>query len=192
MTVLFQCEPYRTKLTTQACARRYRSANTRRGQAGYGLRIGAGASCRTCPVGKAHSAGREGAEAVHVEPRPSGLPAPPPRAKFPRHAVKPAKVEPKPKPAKRPAAKRAPALTGHAPRECPCGTTFVPTGPRQVFCFPDCSARATHDTGQRAPGREYGVRLCATCGERYTATSPRQKRCATCPRVKNQRVVQDA
>lgn len=47
---LFQCEPYRARLTSKACAARYREANDARGREAERI-----VHCRSCPIGASHA-----------------------------------------------------------------------------------------------------------------------------------------
>ena len=48
--LFFDCQPYRAKLSTKACARRWRSAQQARGEAAERF-----AKCRGCSIGAAHA-----------------------------------------------------------------------------------------------------------------------------------------
>ena len=67
---------------------------------------------------------------------------------------------------------------------CPhCGTEFIPTSNRQIFCSDDCCYQARQDKKKTDREAErgnhyYRQRKCAVCGELYWPTHSQQKLCS--------------
>ena len=197
---LFLCEPYRTKLTAAACAKRWWKSRQVSGDL-LGATMGTGSACAGCPVGKAHAAGQRPAEDELVQLRAKPPEAAPPTPARRRHARKPVQRPRKcpcgvtfeivgpshnqryctpecpARPQNRPAPPRAVEEGAmpdqrYADKMCPCGTSFSPKSGVQKYCTTTCPARGRPSANLREP------RECEVCGASYTPTGTRQKRCS--------------
>ncbi len=79
---------------------------------------------------------------------------------------------------------------------CPhCGTEFIPTSNRQIFCSDDCSYQARQDKVKEQREAErgnhfYRQRKCEVCGKLYWPTHSQQKLCSDVCKAEKKRIRQ--
>jgi hypothetical protein len=133
MTDLFYCERYRAKITKVAC-----SGN-------YALREASRKTCRGCPIGEAHAAGR-------TVPLPRAVPK---QAPISLHV--PAEVKKHSAPGMQAIVNHPPVITNHINQskvkdyeiECPCGIKFIKQTRTQRYHSLECPMRPENANKQK-------------------------------------------